>query len=224
MTFILNILHKDMSLLAADRKALAVAPVTRASPGVMMHADERFQIDTYKKITLNQSRSLAIGIAGLTHEHHYTQKIERNVTVDQGLLIIQDHVNGFLRIKDRASLIPLSSAMLNQGIASFYDTHTGTYFSMEYRFSPVQCSTRLHPARDRIRLLCAGTGSEHFEDAVGAAEIEAFIASTTDSFTTKACLLWVRDAFKKVSAKDSNSGEEPMFVISTRSNLQFRST
>lgn len=206
-----------MSLLAADRRAVAVTPLS------MAHVEGTPQVENFQKITLNRSRSLAVGIAGLTHEHGYTWAVERTVTVNEALSAICDHVNGFLRIHDRASLIPLSSATANQGIASFFDSIAGVYFSMEYRFSPVQCSTRLYPGRDRARILCAGTGSEHFEEAVGTSEIESFIAATKDTVGVEACISWVRDAFKSISARDASFGSNPVVFISTRSQLQFRS-
>lgn len=208
MTFILNILHKDMSLLAADGKAIEVQ-------GAML------PVDGFRKITLNQSRTLAIAIAGLTHEHPYTQAIERSAGIDEGLLSIRNHVNGFLRIHDRASLIASSTFEANQGLASFFDSSTDTYFSMDYRFSPVHCSTRLHRGKSEARVLCAGSGSAHFEKAVSAVEVDSFIASINDC-TPEACIPWVQDAFKKVSARDAGSGGEPVFVISTRSNATFQ--
>jgi hypothetical protein len=222
VTFILNILHNDMSLLAADRKAMEVQPYATAAPGVMVPAATSFPMDGFRKITLNQSGSLAVGIAGLTHEHHYTQAIERSASVDEALWSIRNHVNGFLRIHDRANLIASRSFVANQGIASFFDSGAGTFFSMEYRFSPVHCSTRLHGARDGARLLHAGSGSEYFEKVVGAAEVESFIASINDSCTPEACIHWVQNAFKRVSASDAGSGDDPVFAVSTRSNPQFR--
>ena len=143
LTFILNILHRDMSVVAADRKAIAEWPVT-TTPDVTVHAGGSSIVHDYKKITLNSSRSLALGIAGHTQDHYYTQKIERSASIDEGLWIIRKHMESFLRVHDRTSLSTLTSFMVNQGIVSFFDQNADSYFTNTFLFSPVRNQTRLH--------------------------------------------------------------------------------
>jgi hypothetical protein len=73
----------------------------------------------------------------------------------------------FLRVHDRAGLSTLTTFTVNQGIASFFDKDTGMYFSNTFLFSPVRNETRLHRAADEVKIFHAGSGSEHFENAVG---------------------------------------------------------
>ncbi len=224
MTFILNVLHKDMSLLAADRKATAEGPTTITMPGITIHVEAGATIHGYKKLTLNQSKNLALGIAGNTQDHPYAQAIEQSATIDEGLKAIREHMETFLRVHDRANLITLTSFMENQGIASFFDGDTGTYFSNIFLFSPVHSYTRLYARTiDGARLFHVGSGSDHFEKAVGLEEINSFIASIKDSCTPEACIPWIQEAYKKVSASDAGSGDEPVFVVSTRASPEFRS-
>lgn len=220
MTFILNVLHRDMSILAADRKAIAEWAVSSASD-ITVPARGGSVIDDFNKITLNANGSLALGITGHTQDHYYTPAIEWSVSIDEGLLVIRKHMERFLRVHDRAGLSTLTSFTVNQGIASFFDKDTEMYFSNTFLFSPVHNKTRLHRAADEIKIFHAGSGSEHFEKAVGLVEINSFLASTKNSCTPEACIPWMQDAFRKVSASDVGSGAKAMFVVSTRSSPKF---
>jgi len=220
VTFVLNILHRDMSILAADKKAIAGLPVTEA-PGVAAHGGGGFISHDYKKITLNSSKSLALAIAGHTQDHYYIQGIERSVSIDEVLLKIRKHQEGFLRFFNRTGLSTLTSFMANQGIATFFDEDADTYFTNTFLFSPIEIQTRLHRGRDEVQILHAGSGSEHFEKAVGSENIDAFKASIKNRCTPEACIPWMQDAYRRVSASDVGSGAEAVFVVSTRSNPKF---
>jgi len=221
VTFILNILHRDMSILAADQKAIAERPAT-ATPDTTVHTKASSIVHDYNKFILNSDRSLALGIAGHTQHHYYTHKIQLSVSGVEALPIIRRHMEGFLRVRDLADLSTLTDFTVNEGIASFFDQGTGTYFSNTFRFSPIDNATRLHRAADRVTILTAGSGSAHYEKAAGRENIDAFIASRKDSCTQEECIPWMRDVFRRVSSRDSDSGAEPVFVVSTRSDPKYR--
>jgi hypothetical protein len=219
VTFILNILHRDMSILAADQKAIAEWPVTR---DMTVHAGGDSIVHDYKKITLILNKSLALGIAGHTQDHYYIPTIALSANIAEVLWKIRKHMEGFLRVHDRTSLSTLTSFTVNQCIASFFDQDAGMYFSNTFLFSPVRNETRLHRATDGVQIFHVGSGSEHFEKAVGLVDIDSFIASTKNSCTPEACIPWMQDAYRRVSASDAGSGAEAVFVVSTRSNPKFR--
>lgn len=220
MTLILNLLHKDMSILAADRKAIAEWPVSMGSR-ISVVDKGSLVVNNFNKITLNASGSLALGIAGRTQDHSYTQKIESSVSVDDGLIAIRKHMECFLCVHDRSGLRKLTEFAINQSIVSFFDGDTGMYFSNTFLFSPIHNETRLHRATDGAKIFHAGSGSGHFEKAVGLAEIDSFLASTKAMCTVEECIPWMRMAFSKVSASDIGSGADAMFVVSTRSSPKF---
>lgn len=221
MTFILNVLHKDMSILAADQRAIAEWPVVTPLD-MAVDAGGGSIIHDYKKITLNSSKNLALGISGHTQYHGYTQTVERSVGIDEVLLTIRKHMDEFLHFHDRTSLSALTSFTANQGIASFFDQDLAMYFSNTFLFSPVENQTRLHRGTDVVKLFHAGSGGKHFEKVVGSRDIDAFIASTKNACTPEDCILWMQDAYRKVSASDANSGAEAVFAVSTRSDPKFR--
>jgi hypothetical protein len=92
VTLILNILHRDMSILAADRKAMAEWPVASA-PDITAHNGGTSVAHDYNKITLNSNRSLALGIAGHTQDHYYLQTIERSASIDEWFWTIRKHMD-----------------------------------------------------------------------------------------------------------------------------------
>jgi hypothetical protein len=213
VTFILNILHREMSILAADRKAIAGSPVT-VSP-------ETSTVYDYKKITLHASRSLALGIAGNTQDHYYAPTLYPNASIDDVIWKIRKHMEGFLQVHDRSGLSTLTSFMVNEGIVSFFDQEAGSYFSNTFLFSPVCNQNRLYRAKDEVQIFTAGSGSKSYEKAVGKEAINSFIASTKESCTPESCILWIQDVYRKVSAYDEDSGPEAMLVVSTKSNPKF---
>ncbi|HSD36388.1 MAG TPA: hypothetical protein VLC92_02700 [Rhodocyclaceae bacterium] len=128
----------------------------------------------------------------------------------------------FMRVHDLSSLSKLTSFMVNQGIATFFDQGTNTYFTNKILFSPVEIQTRLHRSTEGAKVFHAGSGSEHFEKAVGLANVEAFVDSIKSSCTPEACIPWMQNAYRMVSASDPDSGAEAVFVVSTRSDPKFR--
>jgi hypothetical protein len=220
VTFILNVLHKDMSILAADQMAIADFS-HQALPDLTAHPSSTFAIHDFKKITLNSSSNLALGIAGFTHEHSYTQSLERSDSIDDGLLIIRKHMGRFMRIHDRIGLLALNTFTVNQGIASFFDQKADVYFTNTFLFSPIENQTRLHRGTDVAKVFHAGSGSEYFKTEGAIADIESFVASTKNSCTSEACISWMQETYKRVGNVDAGTGAEAVFVMSTRSKPKF---
>ena len=227
MTFILNILHNDFSILLADKRAQTEGPVTvtvgettiniRPTPG------GRVTIDGFQKIALNKSVSLSVGYAGTAGDHTaYLEKIKREDGIDSCLSIIMDAITSKC-LPDRSPLLANRSFKQQQGIATFFDPAISTYFSLRYDFCEAKALLLWFTGSGKgARLIHVGSGSAHFEKAIGKEEIENFATSFTslDSLDTK--LRWLKDAFEKVSAVDCDVGKEFVAFISTRTNPRFQ--
>ena len=220
MTFILNVLHRDISIIAADRKAIA-GGLNPAAPEMSARTEGGSITNDFNKITLNPSLSLAIGIAGNTHEHFYLPEIRLSGSIGEVLSKIRKNMEYFLRVNDRTMLKSLPPFMVNQSIVTFFDKEADIYCTNTFLFSPVENQTRLHSGGDVAKVFYAGSGSKHFERAVGLESIESFISSTKISCTPEACIPWMKNAFEKVSAKDQYSGPEAVFFVSARANPKF---
>ena len=215
LTFILNVLHRDISILAADRKAIA-GGLNLAAPETSAPAENDFN-----KIIINPSLNLAIGISGNTHEHFYLPEIGLSGSVNEVLSKIRKNMEYFLRVNDRALLKLLPPFMVNQAVVTFFDKHADMYCTNTFLFSPVENQTRIHSGSDVAKVFYAGSGSQHFEEAVGMESTKSFISSIRSSCTPEACIPWMQDAFEKVSAIDPYSGSEATFAVSTRQNPKF---
>ncbi len=223
MTFILNILHKDMSILAADRRAIAESPPAETSE-MAIRAGVGSVVDDYDKITLILGQTLALGISGHTHDHFYLPTLRTSSSIDDALSKIRQYIERSLRVHDRPSLSTLTSIMANQGIASFFDEALGAYFSTEFLFSPIESNFRLYRGSDRPQIIYAGSGSSHFEKEIGQAGIDSFVSSLKNSCTPDSCISWMQEVYRKVSANDPWTGPEAGFMVSIRSSPKFRST
>lgn len=215
MTFILNVLHRDISILAADRKAIA-GGINLAAPEASAPAGNDFN-----KITINPSLYLAIAVAGNTHEHFYLPEIWLSASINEVLSKIRKNMEYFLRVNDRALLKSMPPFMVNQAIVTFFDKGADMYCTNTFLFSPVENQTRIHSGGDVAKIFHAGSGSQHFEKAVGMECIKSFVSSISGSCTPEACIPWMKDAFDRVSAQDQYSGPEAVFVVSTRENPRF---
>ena len=166
VTFILNVLHRDISIIAADSKAIA-GGLNLAAPEMSAPAEVGSVVNDFSKITLNPSLGLAIGIAGNTHEHFYLPEIRLSANISEVLSKIRKHMEYFLRVNDRTLLKSLPPFMVNQSIVTFFDKEADIYCTNTFLFSPVENQTRLHSGGNVAKVFHAGSGSQHFEKAVG---------------------------------------------------------
>jgi hypothetical protein len=66
---VINLLHKDYSLLAADKQAIATGPVTLKADSMTNHVEGGVKIEGIRKIDLNVNKRMALGFAGTTSAH-----------------------------------------------------------------------------------------------------------------------------------------------------------
>lgn len=220
MTFILNILHRDMSILAADQKAIS-GGLDISAPDMSGSVESGSVVNDFNKITLNPRLLLAIGIAGNTHEHYYLPEIRLSSSINDVLFKIRKNMEYSLRLNDRHGLKSLPRFMVNQSIVTFFDKDADMYCTNTFLFSPVENQTRLYSGGDVAKIIPAGSGSQYFEEMVGKESIESFISSTKNSCTPETCIPWVQDAYEKVSARDGYTGSEVVFYVSTKENPKF---
>ncbi|EKS72440.1 hypothetical protein BURK_005347 [Burkholderia sp. SJ98] len=92
MTFILAVVHKDMSILAADRQgnASGTQEFTIGQTKVTVTAP-KITINGIKKITLNRTKEFAIGIAGQYADHSYTSKVESSDDLRTSVEAVTNH-------------------------------------------------------------------------------------------------------------------------------------
>jgi hypothetical protein len=232
MTFILNILHSDFSVLLADKRAQTKGSITiktgnttiNVAPGATVNLEGFFP-----KITLNKSSSLAVGVsgtivgvAGPLGNHGYLEQVKSQVGIDESLAQIIKAITS-AAIPDRSIFKTNTTFSQDQGIATFFDSAISMYFTLRYTFCEAAISTLWYvPVTSRSKVICCGSGADHFVAAVGQDTIEDFASSFTSADQLAARLDWFKNAFEKVSAVDTQVGKEFVGFISTRTNPDFR--
>lgn len=211
-----------MSILATDKNARAVWSVSAMS-FTTAPASSGPVVSNFNKVTTNMSRTLAVGIAGNTQDHCYTTEIKKSDSIDESLNAIQNHIERSVPAYDPARLSNLSSFMTNEGIATFFDHRMGMYFANKYLFSPVEVQARLYRATDEVQVFWAGSVRKYMGGQEGLAAIVSLATAFRTSCTPEACISWLQDLYKLVSASDPEIGSEPMLLLSTRSEPEFRS-
>lgn len=221
MTFILNVLHKDFSLIASDRKATTKGPTKIETPGFVIHSKKGVTIQGYKKIYIGKQKNIAVGVAGEIGDHAYISKVDKSENVNSTLSLIRKHMEDFL-IKDHKIILELDSCADNQGIVTYYDPKTKEFFSNFYSFSLIHNYIKLYPSPQEMgRLIHIGSGSSAFESAVGLQEITQFANSLKSLADIPAYVKWIKQAYKEVSARDEGSGEEVVAFLATKKKPVF---
>jgi len=224
MTFVLNVLHDEYSLLAADRQANVDGPATIKVGSVTIHAQKGATINGYRKMKVSKCGAVAIGVAGTIKEHGYVDNFENVEGVEGSVKAVLDSIQNFFLSPDRSQNFSKPEVMRNEGIATFFDMAASRYFSLLYLYSHLAANTYwFNVASGSAHLLHVGSGSGQFEKAVGLDEINRFIASIKSNPDPRACIDWIKDAFGKVSLVAKGVGKEPEFLLSTRSERAFKS-
>jgi len=223
VTFILNLLHKNYSLLASDREANIVGrpgSLTKIQIGdITISSDTGITLDGFRKVKLSRGGACAVGIVGTVDDHHYFANFEENEEIDSTLNCISESVQRFCLLSNRAMLLSSARYMINEGIVSFFDSKVGEFFSLLYKFTRMEMWEKWYyvPKDGGPMLIPAGSGSSKFEEAVGKLEIEKFVSEIADNNSnSRQAFDWIRDAYNKVSRVADGVGGEPEFCLSTR--------
>ncbi len=225
MTFVLNILHKDYSLLAADRRGKSEGPVTMTTGGFSITTSGNTVIDGVQKIYLSKNAEQAVGIAGTVGDHGYLGAFSDVSDGQTALECVSDFVHLAFDFDARDRMLNNEAVMENQSIVTFFDPDKGAFFSSLYLFTPFTHAVQLYARRANASpiLLHVGSGSSNFEKAVGLEEINSFVKRLSEGLDLEQRLAWFDEAFAKVSAMDSGCSASYEAVIATRDTPQFTS-
>ena len=220
MTFVLNVLHSEFSLIAADTKAVSKGPTTIKMSGITLFAKKGVTIQGYQKIKMSRSKNVAVGHSGNVEDHVYLGAIENQDSIGRVLYLIRAHTENFLE-QDHKSVVEHRTFVENAGIATYYEPETGICFSNIYAFSRIHNYMKQFAGGERACLIHVGSGSSVFECAVGLEEINRFVGSVQSSSDIPYCIEWMKESYKKVSSVDEGTGEEMVAFLATRDRRLF---
>ncbi len=225
MTFILNILHKDFSVLVCDKQGnasgTAVFQSVSGGPTITI-TSPKITIHGVNKLYTNRPRTIAVGVAGTIRDHTYASGLIDTADVVGALEMIYAHVGASLARGDRRVVIEAKPVMQNEGLATYFDVATDEFFTDMFFFTPKEILARLfHAPSNGARLLHVGSGSPALESAVGLDNINAFLATLKEARSPTACLEWITHAYRRVSEKAVSCGEEFTVLCATRETPTF---
>ena len=220
MTFILNVLHKDFSLLCSDRRAHSEGPSTMRMGNITIHAQGGITINGVRKLSLSADKVIAHGFAGNASDHAYREMIETSDSIDAVLSAIAQHAAEFHC--DRRTALQTTSYMENSCITTFFDSKLSTFFSSLRLFSLLGGQSHLYAARENgAMLLHIGSGSSSFEKAIPRDDIVSFAKSIQSTGDIETSVAWLKHAYARVSEIDEGTGAEMVSLVSTRDHPHF---
>jgi len=223
MTFILNLLHKDFSLIAADLQGNSDGPSTIQIGGTKIHVNGKLTINGLRKILTTKNRKIALGIAGTVADHSYQNTFLDEETPEGAMKVVRNHMESFYSFSDRDLMLEGKPQMENQALISFFDEEKSAYFTSMSFFTKFSNATSIYArCKNPSPTLChIGSGSNQFEKAVGLDEINSFIRQVAEGANLSEQLSWFEQAFSKVSAVAAGCGADFIAVLSTRESPQF---
>lgn len=228
MTFILNLLHKDFSLIAGDQMGQATGPVTVSLGGLTVKiqnaGNENTTITGLQKIKLSNNRLIALGVAGTLSDHDgYSSRLQEISDPSEAMKSIHRHMTDFFDFDGRDTLLEGKTQELNQSLLTFFDKDKEAFFTCYHQFSKLTFGSALYARRMNAAptLVHAGSGSSKFEEAMGLDEINAFLDRVKAGISLEETLAWFVKAFLNVSKCATGCGADFTAYISTRENPEF---
>jgi hypothetical protein len=223
MTFVLNLLHKDFSLIAADKQGNSSGPTTFKQGGLTINTTGKLTIEGINKIVLSADKKMAMGYAGTVSDHGYLELFKKSESPVEAMRIFRTHMESYYDFDTRDLLLEGKPQMENQILLSFFDPEKSAYFTNMNFYTKLSNSTCINARRaNPSPMLChTGSGSNSFESATGIESINSFIAEVAAGADLAYQLQWFEEAFKKVSAVAQGCGSNFDAVLSTRESQEF---
>jgi len=224
MTFVLNVLHKDYSLLVADTLSGAAEDLTVTTGSVTITVPKGGTIEGFKKIRVSNDQKLALAFSGATNDHAYLESFSNTVNEVDAMRLLRNHMESRFDFNERDKLLAGKGFMENSALLTFFDPKHEAFFSTLSIWQPLSnaTDTRSGKAKPSPILLHIGSGSRKFEEAVGKNEISAFISSLESDLSLEEQLKWIDMAFEKVSHVAAGCGMHYEAVLATRDDPLFR--
>jgi hypothetical protein len=224
MTFVLNVLHKDYSLLVADTLSGAAEDLTVTTGSLTITVPKGGTIEGFKKIRVSNDQRLALAFAGATNDHAYLESFSNTVNEVDAMRLLRNHMESRFDFNERDKLLAGKGFMENSALLTFFDPEHEAFISTLSIWQPLSnaTDTKARKANPSPFLLHIGSGSSKFEEAVGKDEINTFITSLESGSSLEERLAWIDVAFEKVSHIAAGCGVTYEAVLATRDDPVFR--
>lgn len=224
MTFILNVLHKDHSLMVSDTLGNAAGPLKLTAGPLTMEVPSGGLVEGMRKTFLSANKRFALGYAGTTDAHGYIDTFKECSAPEEAMRCVRGHIESHFDFDCRDDLLDGKGLQENSLILSFFDAEKAAFFSGIYGFSRLSSWNNIYARRTATApiLLHVGSGSSFFEKAVGLDAINDFVLDIEKGLEIEGQLQWIAEAYEKVSLVAPGCGAQFEAAIATRDKPEFR--
>lgn len=224
MTMVINILHKDFTLLAADRRGFVPGPFTVANSSESVTCPYDANVDYFTKIALSDGGTMAIGFAGTLSAHqHYLDYFKNNdspYAVEKGLKQFLEWFCGQRREPSSSG----NSPDFNHFFLTYLDPVKCNYVTQQSSFSRESYKIDVHDGASgeyspSVHII--GSGNTYLLEAIGEEQAMAFYRRVKEGAGIEEIMEWLTMAFEKTAALTTTCSPTFDAVLSTRTQPVF---
>ena len=225
MTLILNLLHRDFSILVADRRASSPGPITldAGNRRIVVTAKKGITIDGFNKLFLSKDGRCAIGVAGAAEEHdRYVPEVQESIGIDNIREVIHRFLVGYPTHESSANVRFGSTIKKNAGILTYFEPTINRFYSQWYEFSSVHFSASLCAGEETVTHLKLGSGATAEIEEKAKARFEEYCQSIKT--IAEIDMSEITALYRAVGDVDPDVGSDISVLSASRSALSFTNT
>lgn len=225
MTLIVNVLHRDFTLLAGDRLANASGPVTVTAGSLTIKMPAGGKITgLFPKVITSKGGRAAVGAAGTIADHTFREAFQAADSPESALGAVRATAHDFFDFSARDYFIDGVAQMRNEVITTFYDQEKSAFWTFIIDYTKFQSNqyTFARKTNPKAEVLSVGSGTKTMRERVSTEEIHRFLDAVTDNWSERQLAEWLGSVFKVVSEVNESVSESYEAVIATREDPFFR--
>jgi len=226
MTLIVNVLHKDFTLLAADKLANAAGPATITMGRLTINLPNGGSVTgLFPKVITAANGCAAAGSAGVIAEHTYVDAFKATTTPEDALAAIRNAAQDFFDFAERDQYLEGKGQMINESIVSFFDVAKSAFWTFIIKYTRFESHQFVYARNKNPKayVFSTGSGNATLHEKVPEEEMQQFIDSIADEWSESQLVQWLDKIFRIVSENNKTVGATYDSMIATRDNPVFRS-
>lgn len=225
VTLILNVLHKDFSVLAGDKLLNASGPATLSMGGLTIKLLNGGKIHgAYPKVITSKGGHTAIGSAGVVAEHTYLEAARDAETPGEALRAVREAAYGAFNFHERDGLLASEGQMINESVVSFFDVEKEAFWTFILKYTRFELHQFAYARRQNAtaQIFSIGSGNATLHEKVPEEDFNAFVASIETEWTEEAIGVWLDHLFGVVGEYNDTVSVDYDAWIATRDVPEFR--
>ena len=225
MTLIVNVLHKDFSLLAGDRLANATGPATITIGAMTISMPNGGKIiGAYPKLVTTPNRAAAIGGAGTVSEHRFMAAVQSADSPLQALSQVRNAIHESFSFEERDRYLDSQPQMVNEALLTFFDEEKAAFWTFVFKYTRFESHQFPYARRanPEAQVFWLGSGGNALREQFPAETIQAFVDALREDWTETQLAEWLDEIYSVVATHNDTVSAEYDGLIATRDESVFR--